>query len=66
MPQYVSDRNGNLAEVATESGRALKRPKDFDRRFAETPDDFVFSIKGSRYLQRVESAVNLNAAKDAG
>jgi uncharacterized protein YecE (DUF72 family) len=29
---------------------SLKRPENFAQWFADTPDDFVFSVKGSRYL----------------
>ena len=32
---------------------ALQRPKSYAQWYADTPDDFVFSIKGSRYITHI-------------
>lgn len=38
---------------------SLKRPEHFARWFGETPDDFVFSLKGSRYITHIHRLKNI-------
>lgn len=41
---------------------SLKRPSDFQRWYNETPDDFVFALKGSRYITHMRKLVDVGAA----
>jgi uncharacterized protein YecE (DUF72 family) len=38
---------------------SLKRPENFERWAAETPDDFVFAVKGPRYLTHILRLKNI-------
>jgi uncharacterized protein YecE (DUF72 family) len=40
---------------------SLKRPPNFERWAAETPDDFVFAVKGPRYLTHMLKLKNIEA-----
>lgn len=41
---------------------SLKRPNNFARWAADTPDDFVFSVKGSRYITHILRLRDINRA----
>ena len=40
---------------------SLKRPENFERWAAETPDDFVFAVKGPRYLTHMRRLSDIDA-----
>ena len=40
---------------------SLKRPENFERWAAETPEDFVFAVKGPRYLTHMLKLKNIEA-----
>ncbi|HEX8297246.1 MAG TPA: DUF72 domain-containing protein [Chthoniobacteraceae bacterium] len=40
---------------------SLQRPKSFQSWYAETPDDFVFSVKGSRFITHMKQLKDIEA-----
>ena len=41
---------------------SLQRPKSFSQWYAQTPDDFVFAVKGGRYITHMKRLKNVEAA----
>ena len=41
---------------------SLQRPEYYAQWFAETPDDFVFSVKGSRFITHIKRLADIDAA----
>jgi uncharacterized protein YecE (DUF72 family) len=46
--EYASRRLNSI--VINGSFYSLQRPQNYQEWYAQTPDDFVFSVKGSRYI----------------
>jgi uncharacterized protein YecE (DUF72 family) len=55
--EYAS-RQLNSIEI-NGSFYSLQRPKNYQQWYAETPDDFVFSVKGGRYITHMRKLVDV-------
>jgi len=57
---YAAERFSSIEINGTHY--SLQRPDSFQRWYAETPDDFVFAVKGSRYITHMLQLNNVGTA----
>lgn len=58
--EYASERLSSIEINGT--FYAMQKPSSFEKWRAETPEDFVFSIKGGRYITHVKRLVGVETA----